>query len=272
MANRERPIEGELERWARQIVANKLRTQVDRYDDGTQDAQVDAIIRVDSELVPLEVVSDQDGQFYALWQLLSERDFLLATSPYQPSWHVTVRRNARLRGLEKFLADHLRHVAHDDDLFGYAALSGPNFEDKYLARLRLRQSFEARGVTHLAPMQGLGTVRVSVEGWNSWDDEISVVQWVHRILERHPNKAEKLHEYDSPQGHLFIWATPGRVWSVNSMLRRSDCPHPPIPQEAPALPSGVTDLWISSTMNDRDCLHWAAEQGWERFSRAQFED
>ncbi|WP_414173038.1 hypothetical protein [Clavibacter tessellarius] len=260
-----RPDEGDLERWARKIVSESLGVPVDRYDDGLENGQVDAVIRTEAGPAPLEVVGDHDGAFTKTWNRLKANEFRFVADPEQPSWHVIVSRSAQLKKLEKSLPAQLASMTYADNPFDYPSATNFDSEDDYEERLRTRQALERHGVQWLAPIDGTGIIRASVEGWNSWEDPIEFLPWIPRILNRHPDKAAKLQRFGGAETHVFIWATVGKVWSVNSMLMQDDDDQPSMPQGAPVLPDGVTDVWIASTMSRRDCLHWSPRTQWERF-------
>lgn len=248
--SRARPAEGELERWARQIVAADLGLRVDRYDDGTASAQVDAVIRADGSPIPLEVIGDHDSAHLAMWNRLQPMKFCLQVDSSAQGWIVWLRTSAKIVRLERELP---------------VLLAGLEWPDDDLSdQVEIPPAIWRLGVVGLKPLEEHGIIRLYPEGWHSWDDPIDFVPWISRVLTDAPDVAAKLSAFRSAGGHAFIWATSGSAWAVNSMLRQDDDDDPILPQHTPALPPGVTDVWVASTLTRRGCLHWSKERGWRR--------
>lgn len=262
---RARPAEGDLERWARQIVAKSVQRPVDRHDDGLVNAQVDALIRTPAGNVPLEVVGDHDSDYNALRKRLEAINYRFHAAAEQPSWAVTIRRGANVNAIESWVVRKLAGLNYANNPFHLPYDAVLDDEDQYEARLRLEEEFRSKGVVWLTQMPGMGEIRVRAEGWPSWEDPVDFLGWVERIGMRDPRKAEKLRAFGGDDAHLFMWATLGRVWAINSMLMQDDDDEPSLPMGPPHLPDGVTDVWVASTMSRRDCLHWSARTQWERF-------
>lgn len=246
---RVRPAEGELERWARQIVAADLALVVDRYDDGMANAQVDAVIRTTGGVIPLEVIGDHDSAHLARWNRLESITFRLESTSLTHGWIVWLRTSAKIARLERQLPEFLDDFEWPND---------PLEQDEVppaLARI---------GVVGLKPTDEIGVIRLYPEGWQSWDDPIDFVPWISRVLAAAPDVAAKLGAFESAGGHAFIWATSGSAWAANTMLRQDDDDDPALPQQPPVLPPGVTEVWIASTLTRRGCLHWSSEGGWRR--------
>lgn len=107
------------------------------------------------------------------------------------------------------------------------------------------------------------------EGWNSWDDNIDFVGWVHRVLAQNPDVEEKLQAYGGQRQHALIWARPSSAWSAGTMLRDHDVLD--LPAHYPQPSGQLTDLWVASTYRP-NVLHWSEEAGWRRLSRKEIAD
>jgi hypothetical protein len=261
-----RPPERDEERVARELVARELSVPVSRNDDGLADMQPDAIIHLTSGPVPLEVVRDHDVAYNRLKSAADKRGWRVSTSPNQPGWFVSLRHDADYRRVRAQIPSILEDVPvawfsdgrePDEDL-----LLDYNCDYALVCHL-----LEAVGVVYLQVLSNEpGIIRLSTEGWNSWDDPIGLIPWISRVLERERDVSDKLQRHGGEQRHAFIWASPGTSWQVNSVLRNDDDDEPAIPDEAPRLPSGVTHLWVASVMSRRDVLYWSPTAGWKRAS------
>lgn len=221
---------------------------VDRHDDGSASGQVDALIQAPDGPIPLEVVGDYDSAHLAMWKRLERIQHRLRVDGTAQGWIVWLKSSARINRIERELPGMLAEYEWPSDPFEQDELTP--------AMVRL-------GIVGLQPFGDPGVIRLQPEGWNSWDDPIGFVPWVERVLERAPDVARKLRSFDDAAGQAFIWATAGSPWLVNSTLRQDD-DEPALPEHQPALPHGVSEVWIACTLTRRGCLHWSPERGWRR--------
>jgi hypothetical protein len=261
---KQRPAEGLEECVARELVALELNVEVSRYDDGSADNQPDALIHFPTGPVPLEVVRDHDVAFNRFDNAARKIGWSVITSPDQPGWYVSLRHTADLRHvraqLPALLQDLPVHWFQSESTPGDAVFLQDDREYALASYL-----LERLGVVFLQPLpEKAGVIRLTAEGWYSWDDPIELIPWISRVLTREYDVSEKLAKHGGAQRHAFIWTSTGSPWSVNSMLRHDDDDEPSVPHEPPQLPSGVTHLWVASSMSRRDLLYWSPEDGWKR--------
>jgi hypothetical protein len=235
------PKEGHLERLARRIVAEALGVEVTRYDDGSAPRQVDALIHLPSGSVPLEVVSDEDPAFEQQWAELGRRGHVIRTD-LPSSWYVFLTNRGHVRELHA----QLLRLPADWPWDGGA--------DEY----ELPAALEKLGVADVVEAERIGAddrgkIVLSHQGWNSWDDPVELNEWVTRVLDRESDVAAKLELHGGRERHVFIWARPGSAWAVNSLLADDDDDNNE-PVHGPALPAGITHVWVASTMTRRGCL------------------
>lgn len=259
-----RPAEGELEQWAREIVAFELGVEVTRNDDGTADGQPDALIHLPRGPVPLEVVADHDVPYLKLQDAGRKRGKRIPTPFGQTGWFVSLRHSSDRRLVDERLPKLLKDVPTE----WFATGSAP-FDDVLLfddpEYTHLSYLLDKIGVVYLSAWPAEpGVIRLSEEGWYSWDDPIELVPWISRVLQRERDVPTKLARHGGAQLHAFIWATPGSSWYVNSTLRHDDDDEPVTPDLPPDLPPGVTHVWVASVMSRRHVLYWGAEEGWKR--------
>jgi hypothetical protein len=245
MPSRSRPEEGKLERWARGIVAQDLGVEVTRYDDGSTNRMVDALIQLPGGPIPLEVVSDADPKFEEQWAVLRRTGPILRTNLLR-SWMVFLTNDGHVkklrRALPRILADWPRDIPHWHREI-------PDREDPIGRELR---GLGVAGIHELEGDKG-GQILLTHEGWNNWDDPIELNEWVLRVLTRESDVATKLELHGGAERHTFIWALSSSADAVNSLLADDDDDIAP-PSFGPALPPGITHLWVASTITRRGCF------------------
>lgn len=259
-----RPPERDEERVARELVAQELSVTVSRNDDGLADKQPDAIIHLPGGPAPLEVVRDHDVDYNRLKNAGDKRGWSITVPPEQPGWFVSLRHDADYRRVRSQIAS----ILQDVPVVWFQDGSAPH-EDVFLGDDRdyalVGHLLERIGVVYLRALPDTpGVIRLSTEGWYSWDDPIELIPWISRVLEREHDVSEKLERHGGDQRHAFLWASAGSSWLVNSTLLDDDDNEPSVPREAPRLPPGVTHLWVASVLSRRDVLYWSPTVGWRR--------
>jgi hypothetical protein len=88
-----------------------------------------------------------------------------------------------------------------------------------------------------------------------------LADWVGRFLsDAAADVTAKLAASGCSEQHAFIWATMiGTPFSATSWLRVDNSE---LPTRAPALPEGITHVWVASWSALTKTLAWSAEQGW----------
>jgi hypothetical protein len=253
------PAEGVAERTARRIVSSHLRVDVSRLDDGSRDRQPDGLIHLPAGPVPLEVVTDTDGQVKKLWATLRRegRDISLAADSV--AWDVFVEHRARFKTLVRLLPPLLSDLPvdffeHSDDTWP------PNSQ-----RAAIDAALAQLGVVDVVPMAAArGIARIRPNGWNSHENMQPFSEWLVAVLQANRDVAEKLALHGGNERHAFIWATSSSPWPVNSLLVDDDDDEPSLPDAPPQLPIGITHLWVASDQARRGCLYWSSDAGWSR--------
>jgi hypothetical protein len=60
-----------------------------------------------------------------------------------------------------------------------------------------------------------------------------------------------------PEQHAFIWTTFTTPYEITSLLDGEG-----FPTQAPALPAGVTHLWVGGSRPGSRTLYWRSDHGW----------
>lgn len=229
------------ERAARYIVSAVLGCQVDRYEDGRENSQVDALIR-GVEDFPLEVVEDRNPATTQQWVELRKRGHRLDLDFGGRDWHVTIESGAIVR-------DVFRRVPH-------AIAQGHPLE-------------VLPGVIHAeSTPTRVGEqphVRFSVEATGQFASR-ELDPWLIDLFTRAPDLAPKLRSFDSFQRHLFVWATVDTEYSVIDFLEDDETP---LPEVNESVPDEITHLWVASVYKEPWLLRWSRELGWERVAVPQ---
>lgn len=239
------------ERMARQIVAHVLGVKVDRFEDGTADGQVDAIIHGPSGPEALEIVADHDPAFNSQWDALTKLDHHLLVPELEHDWAVQLSRTARVKRVTQKLPALM--VINEPDLTHPARRLSAVPEA--MAKLGVRMVYTVDRVTPT------GRIDLHSEGWSSPGSGETVVEYVLNVLDEAPDVAEKLQRHECIARHAFIWTTIGTDFGVQSQLELGKSS---LPREDPSLPSGITHLWLAGSFNSQGVLAWFPDRGWWR--------
>jgi len=281
---RPRPVEGILERMARNVVAEHLDVQVARLDDGMEQSMPDGLIFLaDGRTAPLEVVSDHDVRWLGLSDALEKRGSTLDLDPTTPAWFLTLWHDANLKLARARLPELLRSLPAgvlDDGAFP---------ADSWAAGEKHAETLEVisrLGVSYLRSIaEVFGRAEIRTHGWDSWEDPVTLLPWIGRVFEQNDDVPRKLLRAGGAERHAFIWATIGSAYLVTDALSDVDelddddlrpGPHPELlaqlfassdvdagePLPDPTLPDGVTHLWVASTLSNKRALYWSPDGGW----------
>ncbi len=91
------------ERIARHLVARALGVPVSRYEDGTRDSQVDAMIHGASGMEALEIIADHEPSFNAQWTALERLNHRLEAPGLRRDWSVQLARTAKVKDIARYL-------------------------------------------------------------------------------------------------------------------------------------------------------------------------
>lgn len=239
------------ERFARHLVARSLGVSVSRYEDGTRDGQVDAMIHGADGMEALEIIADHEAAFNAQWSALERLNHRLEVQGLRRDWSVQLARSAKVKDIARYLPE-LMLAMQDEQV-----LSEP-------ARRRMVPNDMARlGVRMVSPLSGTGSgcVHLRAQGWGSPAASKTMAGYVEQILDAAPDVAHKLSQDPALKKHAFIWTTIGSDYGIQSQLERRE---QPLPRESPKLPPDVTHVWVAGSFTTQGALAWFPERGWWR--------
>lgn len=240
------------EEQARHIVATVLGVPVDRFDYGTAPRQVDGLVRYPDREAALEVVADHDPTYNKQVDALSHVKHKVEVPGLRKSWIVTLSREAKINKVKQALPALLL------DLQDNPRPKRPSWdvESSELDRLGIISAIDAGTVP--------GRVYLVSDPWGGFGGhEGTVGAWVTRVLAEQPDVPNKLAAHPGvAERHAFIWATPTSDMGVQVQLEPgNDHPFPVMP---PALPSGVTHVWVAGSVWRQGVLAWFPDGGWWR--------
>lgn len=234
------------------------------HDDGSRPSMYDLELRRDgAAFAAMEVTAAADAESIELWNLINGSDARWIEANILGGWMVTVRPKARARRLRNELPHLLRVLEKVAE--GPERQAAEDRLDELEVVSANRHATEFQGSIYVTLQRDLlrtgGAVPLTGDGVVAWFDE-----WVRQPDQRH--NVEKLRAAIHSERHLFV-LLPGFTtapFSASDVLMRSEGP---LPQLAPSLPAGVTDLWLMSTWSEGDVFHFDGD-GWRR-SRKVFE-
>ena len=241
------------ERVARHIVSEALNCPVTRYEDGLQPSQVDALIHYEDNVAALEIVGDHEAAFNQQWDALEKAGHKVHVPGLSMNWSAQLARTASVRRVVKKLPALMQQF--QDQLLGVGA---PKSHD-------LPEPFTALGIMMLFPVEHddpSGVVNLFAGGWTYWPSATNLPAWVGQVLDEQSDVPAKLAAHPSNERHAFIWATIGSPQGIRSQLERQEDGR--LPDEPPALPDGVTHVWVAGSSTSLGVLAWGPERGWWR--------
>lgn len=232
--------------------------RVAQHDDGSRPSMYDLdLLRDGVPFAAMEVTAAADAESIELWNLVNGSNERWTEPDMLGGWMVTVTPQARAKRLRTDLPSLLRILE-----------SGAEEADRHAAVERLRSlgvvsanrsATDFPGSIYLtlerAHERTGGFVPLTGDGLVAWLDE-----WISEPAREH--NVEKLRAAAHPERHLFV-LLPGFTtapFSASDVLMRPDGP---LPEVAPALPEGVTDVWLMSTWSTGDLFHFSVK-GWAR--------
>jgi hypothetical protein len=253
---------GDFERKAARVVARATGLMTTIQDDNRAPRTPDLRIEDDSRIVGVcEIVTTTDGmradqlRAFSAGQLQFESHSLYAT------WSVTVTPRAKRDQLRQVLVDRLARLEERGDHVHVSR--GVAHPPPYPESVEL----ESMGLTELhcdpTPRDGPGRIYGLPEGIGGpvamdWDECAS---WIDTFLRSDlcRRKLSKIKSADAPQGHLYVGITGNDPWAVHQALddRLVDVVLPP-----PALPEGLTHLWLDSAEFPSRGIAWWPDRGW----------
>jgi hypothetical protein len=233
-------IEEEL---ARRAVASYLGVQVRRFEDGTSNGQVDALIEV-GDGYPLEVVAEHDVVYRRLWAALNKYGHVVELG-LSHDWYIRLTRSARVREIHRVILEELPPPETALNISG--VMPSPT-----LTKLGVRAVSASPNAKHNGALFFMGPIWMGSGG-------VDVLgEWASRFLNSQPDVSEKLSRHGGAETHAFVWATLGSDFGAESQMSGDG----PEPNRPPTLPAGITHLWVGSTTRGREVLHWSPTSGW----------
>lgn len=252
MGTRDGYRELRVERWARQIVARDLGLPVDRYEDGTRNGMVDAVIRSPFGLVPLEVVQDVNVAEQQQSAALERYGRELFVPELDVGWYVTLDSRAKVRDVRRDLPALLRRI--DELRAGRRSCAAPGWE---MWGPDVPVPLQRIGVQFMAPLcEHPGHIVLNGAGWGGLEEHDRLNGWVLEVLEREHDVPAKLRAFSGGRGDVFIWATAAIDIGVTGLLTDPDVSVVPrsLPDRVPGLPTGVDRVWVASTLTRRRAI------------------
>lgn len=238
------------ERAARKIVSSVLNLPVIRYEDGTSDGQVDALILRPDYSAALEIIADHEDAFNAQWQALNKVGHKVEVPDLKHAWFAQLARTARVKTVVRRLP-------------AIALAAQQSITDGVPLDASMEKEMDMLGILSLDPLEHekSGMVRLHAEGWGGVVEDRSMAHFVDHVLRDAPDVARKLNRHPSPEKHVFIWTTIGTDHAIQFQLERRD---QPLPTVAPRLQSGITHVWVAGSFTSQGVLTWSGDAGWER--------
>lgn len=231
-------------------MATVLGVKVRRFEDGTADRQVDALIDLPGGDAALEVVADHEAAFNAQWDALEKAGHKLSVPDLVHAWSAQLSRSAKVNRVVQRLpqiALTLEAAAEGDEVDTQPALA----------------EMEQLGIRTLCPLKGdaSGYVNLHAEGWGGAASSRTMADFVECLLAAASDVPRKLAAHPSAEKHAFIWTTIGTDYGIQFQLEARD---QALPTEPPVLPPGVTHVWVAGSFTSQGVLAWFPDRGWWR--------
>ncbi|MEE6297187.1 hypothetical protein [Georgenia wangjunii] len=238
------------ERAARQIVSSILGLPVLRYEDGTTNGQVDALIVKPEGNAALEIIADHEDAFNAQWKALNRIGHKILVPELDHAWSAWLARRAQVKAV-------VRHLPAIAMAAQESAKVGASLD------AQTEETMDRLGISALNPLEHdrTGVVKLHAEGWGGVVTDRSMADFVEQVLRDAPDVARKLNTHSTSERHAFIWSTIGTDYAIQFQLERRD---QPLPTEVPRLPSGITHVWVAGSFNSQGVLAWSSDCGWWR--------
>ena len=258
----------EDEQWAAACLAQELNgAEVRQHDDGSSSGMYDLDVYCDGQLVAaVEVTAAADSASIELWNLVNDEGERWMEPELDGGWTVSILPSARAKKLKAGLPG----------LLGRLETAGRREISRRERDPEVRKQASDLGVAraHQGTTSFPGSIYVTIDlpadrvgGFVApTGDALSI--WVGEWLTRpdQGHNLDKLRTSIAPERHMFL-ILPGFAeapFSVSDLLIRADAPSPSTP---PALPAGITGVWIVSTWSSGHGHRWSPATGWTRFNK-----
>jgi len=261
-----RPEEG----WAQACIQTTLADcVVEPHDDGTMPGMYDLkIVYPGGPAGAVEVTTAVDDERLELWQEVHKRALIRQQPGLIGGWLVRILHSARARDLDKQLGRLLRELELDGRP-GVRGIKGSTDPLEALAfSLGIIEAVQSptdrKGSIYVVPPEAS---REPVGGYAPLTSDplaIWLGEWTSEPIRA--DNISKLLNAGIAERHLFIVVRSITTvpFAVTDLLISLGAPLPTVP---PALPAGISDVWVMSSWDTGDGFRWSSEIGWARFTK-----
>ncbi len=204
-----------------------------------------------------EVTAAADAESIELWNLVNGSEERWIEQDLLGGWLITVTTRCRVKFLKAELPALLRVVENEptdpwrqsaiERIKALGVVAADRGDTAFPGSIYVTLERDAERAGGVVPNSGHGLV--------TWLDE-----WIREPTQEH--NLEKLRTALPVERHLFV-LLPGFTtapFRASDLLMRADAP---LPDAAPRLPQGITDVWLMSTWSTGDVFHYGGS-GWSR--------
>ncbi|MEN3272641.1 MAG: hypothetical protein V7636_1402, partial [Actinomycetota bacterium] len=245
-----------------------LDVEVIQHDDGSVDSMHDLDIRHrDGRVAAVEVTADVDPEATVLWNLMNGGGRWVEPE-LAGGWMVELELRARAKRIRSELPGLLRQLEKG----GVSEVSIRRSRSSSDERVEHASSLGIRRL-HQSGTDFPGIIYVTLNlplersGGFVADDSDALARWVGGFLAvERPDVCTKLAISDRDERHAFVLVSgfSTATFAVTDVLFRVDSP---LPSLDPALPEGITDVWIVSTWVAGRGFRWSCSSGWSHFDK-----
>lgn len=257
------------EQWAAACVAHDLEgAEVRQHDDGSAAGMYDLDVYRDGQLfAAVEVTAAANSAAIELWNLVNDEGKRWIEPGLNGGWTVSILPSAKAKKLKAGLPG----------LLGQLEAAGRREVLRHERDPDVRKQAADLGVAraHQGATSFPGSIYVTIDlpadrvGGFVASTGDALTTWVGEWLTRpdQGHNLDKLRASRAPERHMFL-ILPGFAeapFSVSDLLIRTDAPLAAIP---PALPVGITGVWVMSTWSSGHGHRWSSDTGWKRFNKS----
>jgi len=253
---------GDFELRAARVVARATGLMTTIQDDNHSPRTPDLRIEDAGSVVAIgEIVTTTEGMRADQLRAFGAGKLQFDSEDLRTTWWVTVTPRAKRDDLRQVLVGALARLEKRGDHVhvNRGLAHPPSFPETV--------QLESMGLTELhcdpTPRDGSGRIYGLPEGVSGpvtmdWD---GCAAWVNEFLrsELCLRKLAKVSSIDAPQGHLYVGVTGNEPWSVHQAFddRVVEVLLPP-----PALPEGLSHLWLDNAEFPSRVIAWWPDRGW----------
>lgn len=237
---------GDFEGMAARVVARLTGERVVIQDDGSRPAMPD--FRIEYAAKPaayVEAVVDMDPSYAAMDAAIFKG---VQTLPSDRIWWVRLTGRSNVKGARRRLPSLLGGDLPDEEVV------------RELARMGV-ESIDGPAIPRPGDPGGIHLIPVGVMG-SATPTWVPFMDWIAGFLasSKTADVRGKLAATNAPERHAFIAAS--FTTDGDAFFALDEEGHPELPPSPPALPTGITHLWVWTTPGIGRCLAWFPEVGW----------